>query len=401
MLNKFIEAVAFQPQGEPVGNLSLGRGAVEGQAVYVAIIENKTASGALGVRECDRLASLFKIVAATRAPLIMWIDSAGARVSDGLPALGAFRRMMAAALKAGAAGAPMACVLGTHCYGGASMLAALCDRRYFNEHSKLAMSGPSILAAAAGMSALDDAFRAIADVTIGTTGRLKIDPGHLPFDGQLVLPASTFPQTRHQMLGERLATAKLVARGANESVVRKDLTALYPGGYSINEVNGVTQGTARGGEIAVIGSIDRQPMTAARAHALAALVWKMADRSNPADPAVLCLHVLIDCESHSSSLDDEKVMLSLYLIDLAEALFALQRGGTVIHTIVLGKLGGGIYVALASASSEVNLVYGTEIQLLPGKAIAAILGDSASITPEFVDYVHAGVAEHELKIGVV
>lgn len=82
MLNKFIETVAFQPQGGPVGNLRLGRGMVEGQAVYVAVIENRTASGALGVAECERLASLFKIVAATRAPLIMWIDSAGARVSD-------------------------------------------------------------------------------------------------------------------------------------------------------------------------------------------------------------------------------------------------------------------------------------------------------------------------------
>ena len=408
MQNNFKDAVAFTQQGEPVGNLTLGRGTIDGQTVYVAVIENRIASGALGVGECDKLASLFKVVATTRVPLVMMIDSAGARVSDGLPALGAFRCMMAAALKAGAVGAPMVCVLGTHCFGGASMLAALCDLRYFNVYTKLAMSGPSILAAAAGTSALDDAFRAIAEVTIGATGRLKLDACHRPFDGKVALPTATHARMRHQMLRERLAAAQLFAKGANESVVRKDLTAMYPGGYTIHEVNGVLQGTAQGAakdgassEVAVIGSIDRQPMTAARAHALAALVWKMADRSNSTHPPVLCLHVLVDCETHSTSLEDEKVMLSLYLIDLAHALFALQRGGTVIHTIVLGKLGGGIYVALAAPSSEVHLVYGTEIQLLPGKAIAAILGNTANVKPEFADYVHAGVAEHELKIGWV
>ena len=373
MSNPFQQAVAFSPSnnGESIGNLTLGRGRIDGQNVHVAMIENKLASGALGVAECDKLASLFTVAAATAAPVVMFIDSAGVRVSEGLPALGAFRRMYAAALKADAAGSRMACVLGAHCFGGASMLAALCGARYFANHTRLAMSGPSILAATAGLSALDAAFHAVA------------------------LPASVALSARHQMLGARLAAAKLTPTGQTESVQRKDLTALYPGGYAINQTNGMVQGTA--GDIAIVGSIDRQPLTAARAHALAACFWNMGD---PAHTPVKTLHVLVDCEAHSSSLEDEKVMLSMYLADLAHALQALQRRGTRVETIVLGKLGGGTYVALAAASSAVHVIHGKEIQLLPGRAIAAILGDSTAAKPEFSDYVRAGVAERELKIGL-
>ncbi len=396
MLNQFKAAVEFSPQGESVGNLTIGRGVVDGKPAYVAVIENKIASGAIGVGECDKLASLFKVIETTRAPLVFYIDSAGARVSEGLPALGAFRRMFAAALKVSVSGAPMACVLGTHCFGGASMLASLCGVRYFNQHTRLAMSGPSILAAAAGASAIDDTFRAVAEVSIGTGGRIKIDNTNREFAGSVSFLAAQTTEARHQQLAERLAAAKLYKKGQSGKVERKDFTALYPGGYDLKEVDGILQGSA--GDIAIIGSIDRQPMSAARAHGMSALVWQML-AGGAAVPVQL--HVLVDCEAHSASLDDEKVMLSVYLVDLAHALLAMARRGTKIETIVLGKLGGGSYVALAAPSSEVNLIYGMEIQLLPGKAIAAILGDASGTAPEFADYLKAGVAEHELKIGVI
>jgi Carboxyl transferase domain/Malonate decarboxylase gamma subunit (MdcE) len=401
MLTEFRRIVQFQPQGEGVGNLSLGRGVVDRQPCYVAVIENRIASGAIGVVECDKLTSLFKVVAAQRAPLVLFIDSAGARVSEGLPALGAFRRMFAAAVKASASGAPMACVIGTNCFGGASMLATLCHTRYFNVHSRLAMSGPTILAAQAGVSAIDDAFRAIAEVSIGSSGRIKLASNHLAFTDAVTFTnasADTFLNAQHLLLGEQLAAAKLFAKGSTEPVKRKDLSALYPAGIEAQETNGVLTGQAtyQGEATSIFGSIDRQPMTAGRAYALADLLWKMAVADAPKK-----LHVLVDCDAHSTSMDDEKVMLSRYLVDLAHALHALQRRGTIVETIVLGKLGGGIYVTLAAASQVMNIIYGAEIQLLPNKAITAILGNTDGVPTEFADYLKAGVADRELKIGIV
>ena len=113
------------------------------------------------------------------------------------------------------------------------------------------------------------------------------------------------------------------------------------------------------------------------------------------------LHLLLDCESHATSLDDERIMLSAYLADLACALHALAQAGTHIETTVLGKLGGGVYVALCAPAAQVNLLYGAEIQVLPGRALASILGDAAPQKFEFAEYKAARVADQELKLGIV
>ena len=51
--------------------------------------------------------------------------------------------------------------------------------------------------------------------------------------------------------------------------------------------------------------------------------------------------------------------------------------------------------------AQVNLLYGAEVQLLPGKAIASILGDAGSQNHEFRDYQTARVADQEIKLGIV
>ena len=114
-LNTLKTETGFAPIGEPVGNLMLARGRVAGVAVHIALVENKIASGSIGVKECDKLASLFRIVATQKTPLLLYLDSAGARVSEGLPALGAFRHMYRAALDMTASGAPFICMLGANC----------------------------------------------------------------------------------------------------------------------------------------------------------------------------------------------------------------------------------------------------------------------------------------------
>jgi acetyl-CoA carboxylase beta subunit len=406
MIESFKQHVAWTQTGETVGNLTLGKGALQsagGNTVCrVAIIEARVASGALGVAECDKLARLFAVVSASREPLVLYLDSAGARVSEGLPALGAFRRMYAAALGACIAAVPMITVLGSNCFGGASMLAALCDVRFFQPQTRLAMSGPSILASQAGMSALDEVFRAIADVSIGSAGRLKL-AGNLPaaaLPSAMLAPQKTF-QARGDELRTRLlevnATGYAKGQGDSAPLQRRDLSLLYAAGYETREDAGVLVGRAHDaeGEIALVGSIDKRAMSAWRAMRIASIIAEHVER----EPSRR-LHILMDCDAHSAAIDDEKLMLSSYLAYLSEALLRARQRGMRVTVVVLGKLGGGIYLALAAAA-EVHVVYGGEIQLLPGKAIAAILGDVAQTTPQFADYLRAGVAERELKIGMV
>ena len=406
----------FSATGEPTGNLTIGRGrmpAVAGKAaapVFMAIIENKIASGSLGAKECDKLASLFKVVTASRSGLILYIDSAGARVSEGLPALGAFRHMYRAALNAAAAGIQMTAYCGANCFGGASMLAALAGLRVYSQNTRLAMSGPSILAQAAGISALDHIFLAMSMAAISGEARAKLgsaDVMAMATDPALIASPESAANAlveRHIVLGARLTQLKTIKSTTNpEKIERKDLAKLYGQGYRLSEHNGVLSGDAvhDGHAVGLAGFIGGKMLGAERAWAQADVLWKMLSPHSGAGSKPATLHMLVDCDSHSTSIDDERIMLSAYLADLASALQALSQAGTHIETIVLGKLGGGAYVALCAPVSRVTMLYGTEIQLLPGRAIASILGDAALQKHEFNDYNVARVADRELKLGIV
>jgi hypothetical protein len=60
-----------------------------------------------------------------------------------------------------------------------------------------------------------------------------------------------------------------------------------------------------------------------------------------------------------------------------------------------------VYVALAAPAQRVASVYGADIQVLPGAAVAAILGETRESVPGFAEYRESGVADEEIKLGIV
>ena len=155
-----------------------------------------------------------------------------------------------------------------------------------------------------------------------------------------------------------------------ESIRRRDLEKMYDAGYEARESDGFIAGKgARGGdEESFVGIVGRNPLGAARAWRFADAVWKMCDA------APKRLEVLLDCATHAARLDDERIVLTEYIVDMGFALAALARRGTRVGLTVLGKAGGGVYVALAAPAERVTSLYGSDIQVLPGAAVAAILG---------------------------
>ena len=398
-------AVAFEPLGEPAGNVTVGRGTLDGRPLHLAFIENRTASGSLGVKESQKLGALFRVAASQQAPLVLSLDSAGAKVSEGLNALGAFRHLYQAGLECAFSGSPMAAVLGRNTYGGASMLAHLAPRRLFSPHTQLAMSGPSILASAAGVNALDEMFRAMAEATISPAARAKASGLNSVWSEaddmaawlREALVARGDPtealRERHAELQGRLP--KGVAR-VPEAVKRRDLEKIYAS-YEARETDGILEGQGvRGGvEEAFVGAVGKSPLGITRAWQLADAAWRLL----PAPPKRL--EVFLDCASHAGRLDDERAVLTEFIVDMAFALHALARRGTDVGLTILGKAGGGVYVALAAPARRVTSVYGADIQVLPGAAVAAILGESRESAPTFDEYRASGVADDETKLGIV
>jgi hypothetical protein len=403
LLGALREAIAFEAAGSAAGNLTIGRGTLDGRALHVAVVENFAASGSLGRQESQRLATLFGIVATEKSPLVLFLDSAGAKVSEGLGALGAFRHLFRAGLEAAFSAAPIAAVLGKNCYGGASMLAHLAPQRLFSPVTQLAMSGPSILASAAGVSALDEMFRAMAQASISPKARAEASSANAVWDGgdpsgwlrEALAPRSapdTTLRARHEALRMRLPN------GADswEPVRRRDLEKLYSG-YEAREAEGVLtgHGIRETGDESFAGIVGKAPLGITRAWRFADAVWKLADDPPPR------LEVYLDCATHAGRLEDEKAVLTEFIVDMACALFALGRRGTKVGLTVLGKAGGGVYVALAGPASRVASIHGADIQVLPGSAVAAILGSSTESAPVFDEYRKSGVADEEIKLGIV
>lgn len=407
MLESLRAALAFERLGAPAGNVTVGRATLDGRPVRMALIENRAASGSIGVAEAERLIALFKVAATERAPLVLFIDSAGAKVSEGLGALGAFRALFRSGLEAALAGVPMAAALGRNCFGGASMLAHLAGQRLFGPTTRMAMSGPAILASSAGVSPLDEAFRAMADAALAPASRAAASPANTEWSAETDVlswlrsalrapgdPAAAL-RARHDNLAVRIARRPPDAPW--EALHRRDLERLYAAGFEGGESQGLIagRGTRAGQEERFVGIVGNAPLGTARAWRFAESVWQLTVAPPPR------LEVFLDCAAHAPDLEDEKVVLTEFVVDMSFALAVLAARGTRIGLTVLGKAGGGVYVALAAPARHVASVHGANIQVLPGAAVAAILGETREATAAFDDYRASGVADEEIRLGLV
>jgi len=335
---------------------------------------------------------------------VLYLDSAGAKVSEGLQALGAFRSVFRAGLDAAFAGAPIAAVLGRNCFGGSSMLAHLAPQRLFGPATRLGMSGPAVIAASSGMDPLDEAFQAMAEAAMSAASRAKASPANLAWSARLDLAdwlrsalssppdAAAAFRARHDALASRLPPMKALAW---ESVRRKDLERLYPGGCEARESLGLIEGRGRtaDGEESFLGIVGDKPLAAERAWRFAEDAWR--------HPGGATLRVLLDCATHATRIEEERIVLSEFVVDMSAALQDLARRGTRVLLTIVGRAGGGVYVALAAPAERVSAVHGAQIHVLPGSAVTAILGSTRDAIPSFADYHGARVAEEELKLGLV
>lgn len=406
LLEALQAALGFEAMGAPAANLTIGKGVLDGRPIRVALVKNRVASGSIGKAEVGKLVPFFAIAAREKSPVVLYLDSAGARVSEGLEALGAFRRLFRGALAARIAGAPIAVALGRNCYGGASMLAHLGERRLFSPGTQLAMSGPAILARAAGADALDEMFRAIAEATIGATSRARTSEANAVWApgmdvaawlaGALAPDAKPWITLRERHLALRERLVKGLTTRQPEVVRRKDLDRLFAQGYRASECDGVMTGEAarEGSQAPILGLVGVAPVGAERAWRFADAAWELATRA----PARV--EVLLDCESHAARIEDEKAVLTEFVVDMGVALGAVAATGAQVALTILDRAGGGVYVALAAPATSVRVVFGADIQVLPGAAVASILGARHDAVGDIAEYRNAGVADEECKLGL-
>jgi acetyl-CoA carboxylase beta subunit len=401
-----LDAGSFEP-GDPSGSLVLGRGRIDGRQVSVVATDPRTARGAIGVAESRGLSQLLARARDERAPVVLLLDSSGARVDEGLPALGAFRVLLRETLLTRLAGLPMLAVVGRACFGGASLLACTCSRRHYLIGARLAASGPAVIEGAVGAAQFDAHNQPSVDALMGSAARVGIDAGGALIEdtpdsvssgarGWLrdvqVQPQTWSPEAEHHLQGARLFATGVAAAGrprATEAVSAR-LAAILPRGcqprVEADAFCAFPPAGSRGA--AFLGTLSGAPVGAATC-------WQLADwllalhRDHPDSPIVLVL----DADGHAATVTDEQLLLSAYLVHLSLTLAWLRSAGHRIVLWIAGRASGASYVTFAAPVDVVSALPSAQIEILPAAAVKQIVKATQNTPAGPAALLEAGVAD--------
>jgi len=374
----------------PPTTLITGGGCIEGKAVWIGATDPTRARGALGAAEAEALCALFQIGRRERRPLLLLLDSSGAKVDEGLAALGAFRRLFREALLTRLAQVPMLALLGKSCFGGASMLACLCSQRVYSGETLLAASGPGVIEAIGGNNELDARDAGQVRALMGGEARTRLGPSEqlapdsvLAFRdcaarlliGEELEGGGTDWKAQHESLARRLTRtltlSETISRDQELSIKR--LEHLLPAAYTAAARGHVCFALPPAGS-------ERPAFLGLLSGGLvgADACWQLADalldlqQSNPMSPILL----LLDAVGHAATRRDEAVMLSAYLAHLSLMAAWLAQCGHDVSLWIPGAAAGAVYVAFAAPARHVSALRSARIRILPEAAVRQILGAS-------------------------
>ncbi len=357
-------------------DLRLAEGHIAGRKVLVVATEPAASLGTFGVGECVDFKWAVLRARATGVPMLLLIDSAGTRLTAGLPVQGAIRALVREMLDARLAEVPMLAVLGRYAFGSASMLSFAAHARLYSESTQLAMSGPRVLQAVLPEDVSHDTvlnrINGISRTTVGNADKLIADD--LDAYAEAV----------------RVWIANAIATSVTREVLtqeRHHLTQRLPDGAHSSAEGPVLDGDT-------LRCVMDRSFGAADAVALARLAESACSDAN-----IASLTIVMDCPGHSILLQDEEVILSQYLVHLALWLRYLVREGATIRLRVTGALSGGIYIGLAAAASSTELAPGATIRTLPVSSLVHIFGNEIHEVTDRASYVEWGLVDSVLPPG--
>lgn len=362
------EALLDTGSANPVrskGALSIVEGECKNTRVLLAVTDRSVSGGSFGVDECELLHDWLSHCRASKTPIVLVLDSGGARLTSGLAGLAAFRRMYRAALELRLAGVPMVGFVERDCFGGASMLAMLCTVRAAMSSARIGMSGPAIIETLAGKQHLDTSDRDAVRALFGAPARARAGAVDVVVDEQtsrrdtlahllqLAADKQTDIRAQHQILKQRLLDAGVDAPAPRLS----GALALFRRGVPVGAVE----------------------------------LWQLADVVLAAQRAQT-ITLRVNCPGQAASRQDELLVLSEYVAHLALCLYIAASRGVEVITHVEGELAGGIYVALAAGVARVEATGNALVRVLPAKAVEVVLKKPPA-DETLADAVRTGVVD--------
>ncbi len=385
------------------GQALAARGWAGAHEAVIAATDPSVSRGAIGAAEAELIAEVLRTARTARIPALLLLDSSGARVDEGLAALGAFRRLYREAVQNRLSGVPMLALLGRACFGGASMLACACTQRSYLASTRLATSGPAVIEAAGGKAELDAADRDAVTRLMGAQTRVRLHPEDsvradtlaAARDAAREFLASATDAGPDLLATQRVLEDRLGLRGAGATAETDDrqaarAAALLPEGYLPTTDGRLFRALppAGSGKAVFAGVIGGAPVDARMCARLAAWLLDLGS-SHPDSPVVLVL----DADGHAARVADEQVLLSDFLAQLALVIGQLAQRGRRVVLWIPGAASGASYVAFAAGVDRVSALPSARLLVLPPGAAQSITGSASTLAASADEWIESGVAD--------
>lgn len=126
-----------------------GYGLIEDKPVYVYAQDFTVKGGSVGAQHARKVLKVMELAEKTGAPLVAILDTAGARLDEGMDAINAYA-MMAGRVSALSGVVPQVALVLGQCGGIASSIAGMSDIVVMSKNGSLFVNGPQVVSAAAG-----------------------------------------------------------------------------------------------------------------------------------------------------------------------------------------------------------------------------------------------------------
>ena len=144
-----------------------GYGLIDEKPVYVYAQDFTVKGGSVGAQHARKILKVMDLAEKTGAPLVAILDTAGARLDEGLDAMNAYA-MIAGRVSALSGVVPQVTLVLGHCGGTASAIAGMSDIVVMSKNGSLFVNGPRVVSAVAGKElSLEDIGGTSASVRSG------------------------------------------------------------------------------------------------------------------------------------------------------------------------------------------------------------------------------------------
>ncbi len=371
----FVEVGAYvkrTPESTEFEGVICGYGAIDSRLVFVFAQDFYRMKGAFDDLQAKKICSLYDLALKSGAPVLGIFNSAGAVISEGVDALGAYGKVMNAVSKASGVIPQIAYIDGI-CAGSAAVIASMFDIAVSVENkSGIYITPPSLLSdPSAGTSAyaaanglISKVFSTEADALGGIRALVNY------------LPQNNTEGTVTELLTDdlnRTVEISFVADGKYD--MRKVLAAVTDSGrymeLSENYAPEAICALASVGGM-VTGIVANQPqenggkLTPFAARKLARFICMC-------DSFTIPIVTLVDSEGFAVDEENENMPFAAELSKLA---FAYSSAATAKVTVILGNAFGGAFTLMGSKSIGADIVFALDsakISIMSPRSAVAFL----------------------------